>query len=109
MQADVYVKKIIFVYASFYNIIICMKVCIEQNQMMDCMYTIYVLYPVVAMPVILHSICIIHGMYDNNEVHCHEFPCVLPLLPLVSYFIVLTNVNLVYSKRGFIFIIDNLK
>ena len=59
------------------------------------------------MPVLLHSI--IHGMYDNNEVHCHKFPCALLLLPLVSYFIVLTNVNLVYSKRGFIFIIDSLK
>ena len=105
MQADVYVKIIMFVYASFY---ICMKFCIEQNQMVDCMYTVYVLYSVVAMPVLLHSI--IPGMY-NNEVHCHKFPCALLLLPLVSYFFVLTNVNLVYSKtlRVFIFIIDSLK
>ena len=90
-----------FVYTSFY---IFMKFCIEQNQMVDCMYTVYV-YPVVAMPVILHFI--IHGMYDNNEVRFHIFPCALLLLPLASYVIVLTNVNLVYSK--FLFIIDSLK
>ena len=91
-----YVKIIMFVYTSSY---ICMKFCIEQNQMVDCMYTFYI-YSVVAMPVLLHSI--IHGMYDNNEVHFHKFPCALLLLPLASYFIVLTNVNLVYIfKKGF--------
>ena len=39
---------IMFVYTSFY---ICMKFCIEQNQMVDCIYTVYI-YFVVAMPVI---------------------------------------------------------
>ena len=53
------------------------------------MYTVYV-YPVVAVPVILHFI-----IYSklNNEIHFHIFPCALLLLPLVSYFIVLTNVR----------------
>ena len=66
--------------------------------MVDCMYTVYV-YTIVSMPVILHSI--IHGIYDNNEVHFHkfEFPCALLLLPLVSYFNVLTNVNLVCATK----------
>ena len=34
----------------------------------------------------------------NNEVHFHIFSCAMLLLPLASYFIALTNVNLVYSK-----------
>ena len=51
------------------------------------MYTVYV-YSVVAMPVILHFI--IYAKL-NNEIHSHIFPCALLLLPLISYFIVLTN------------------
>ena len=59
-----------------------------------CTQSMYYIYSVVAMPVICIP-CIIHGMYDNNEVHFHKFPCAVLLLPLASYFIVLTNVNLV--------------
>ena len=62
------------------------------------MCTVYI-YSVVAMPVILYSI--IHGIYDNNEVHFHKFPCALLFLPLVSYIYVLTNVNLVHSTKWF--------
>ena len=85
--------------------------------MVDYVYTVYV-YRVVAMPVIsinqsinnylsafhyllfvLYFIPLIHGIYGNIEVHFHKFPCALLLLPLVSYFIVLINVNLVCATN----------
>ena len=73
MRADVCVKLLY----------ICMKFCIKQNLMVDCMYTVYV-YSVVAMPVILHFI--IYAKLNNESIliyfHVHCFCFHLYLISL---------------------------